>query len=87
MASYDEIFEFVKESILDLKDIDEEDITPASTIEGLELESLDFIEIQVGLQKHFKIAVTPEMFDSDQIVTLGDFCKEVEQLSLDAIPA
>ena len=77
MTIEQEVFEFVRDLILTFRDIDEGAITLERRIEELSLESLDFVELQVELQKNFHVKVQPRMFTNGEIDTIGDFVNHV----------
>jgi acyl carrier protein len=66
-----DVFEFLKDAVLELKDVEPEDITRNTELETLDLESLDYVDIQVNIQKTYKVAVVPDVFTSGQIITMG----------------
>jgi acyl carrier protein len=72
-ATEQEIFSFVKERLLGFLDIDENAIVPAAELSALGLESLDFIEIQVELEKAYGVKVPPSVFASGEVKTMGQF--------------
>lgn len=67
-----QIDQFLRNAILELKDFDESELVPEMTIENLKLDSLDYVEIQVGIKKQFNVSVEPELFVKGVIKTLGD---------------
>ncbi|HSV50674.1 MAG TPA: phosphopantetheine-binding protein [Burkholderiaceae bacterium] len=71
--------EFLRTMVLELKDIDEAELVPEAVIEELDLDSLDYVEIQVGIKKNFGVSVDPELFQSGKIRTLGDLCRYIEE--------
>ena len=70
--------EFLTSSILELKDIESAELTPGLTLEELALDSLDYVEIQVGIKKHFGVDVRTDLFSSGEIKTLGDLTRYIE---------
>jgi len=70
--------QYLRAAVLELKDIDEAALVPALTLEELDLDSLDYVEIQVGIKKNFGVAIDPELFTSGTLKTLGDVCRYVE---------
>jgi acyl carrier protein len=70
--------QFLRATILDLKDIDESELVPGMTFEALDLDSLDYVEIQVGIKKNFGVDIDPDLFRSGQIKNLGDLCRYIE---------
>jgi acyl carrier protein len=80
MELFDEIYTKSVDLILDLKDFDEDDINKDLTFEELDLDSLDFIEIQVVLKKNYGVTIQAEAFQEGEINTIGDLCKYVINL-------
>lgn len=72
------IAEFLREAILELKDIDPSTLVPELTFEELNLDSLDYVEIQLLIQKEYKVEVGPELFSSGQLKKLGDLYAYIE---------
>ncbi len=72
-----EIFEFLKSTILELSDIQEEDIVPQISLEDLALDSLDYVEIQVGIKKKYGVQISPQVLASGKVKTLEDFCNYI----------
>jgi acyl carrier protein len=58
MPSQDEIFEKVREALVDALGVDEEEVTPDATLRGdLDAESIDFLDIVFRLEKAFDIKI------------------------------
>lgn len=71
MKTYDEIFEKVKEILVDLFDIEEAQITKeANLYEDLDLDSIDAIDMVVQIQKMTGKKVSPESFK--EVRTIND---------------
>ena len=65
--SRDEIFEQVQEVLVDALGLDEDEITPESTLMGdLGAESIDFLDIVFRLEKAFSIKVPREELFPDR---------------------
>lgn len=73
--------EFLFETILELKDIDEADLTEELTLEELALASLDYVEIQVLVKKRFGVEVKPDLLISGKLRTVGDFADYIDSLA------
>jgi acyl carrier protein len=73
-----DIHEFMKSSILELNDIDEDRLVPELTLEELALDSLDYVEIQLLIKRKYKVEVYPGLFTSGQLKTLGDLFLYIE---------
>ena len=81
MTDVNNVFDIVRELILELKDVEENDVTLETTIESLSLDSLDFVEMQVVIKKKISVALVPESFTNSNISTLRQLCEFiVEQL-------
>ncbi|MDR2307971.1 MAG: acyl carrier protein [Paucimonas sp.] len=87
MTQVNEVFDVVRNLILDVKDVDESDVTLATTLEALELDSLDFVEMQVVIKKKFAVSLNPNAFEGGRIPTLQALCDYVLQLKSEAVPA
>jgi acyl carrier protein len=70
-ASETEIFEFLKNLMLTFLDVEPESITPETELAGLGLDSLDFIEAQVELQKTFGIKIDVSALPERAVKTVG----------------
>jgi acyl carrier protein len=58
MPSSEEIFEKVREALVDALGVDEEEVTPEATLRGdLDAESIDFLDIVFRLEKAFDIKI------------------------------
>jgi len=79
--------EFLVSAILELKDIDESRLTSSVTLEELALDSLDYVEIQVGIKKNFGVEVQPELFSSGEIKTLGELAAYIDKNQADKAAA
>jgi acyl carrier protein len=58
MPSRDEIFEKVRETLVDALGVDDDEVTPEATLIGdLGAESIDFLDIVFRLEKNFDIKI------------------------------
>jgi len=89
MTKHEEVFQFLKEQLLSfLDDVSEEAITEEGTFESLDLESLDFVDLQVEFGKKYRVTVAPSIFASGKVRTLGQLVDHVvELLERQAVPA
>lgn len=74
MPSKEEVFEKVRESLVDALGVDDDEVTPAATLVGdLGAESIDFLDIVFRLEKSFDIKIPRgELFPED-ILTNTDY--------------
>jgi acyl carrier protein len=81
MNTTESVFDVIRELILELKDDGVENITLESTIEALDLDSLDFVEMQVVVRKKLGVAMDPKAFASRNISTLQALCDYILELT------
>ena len=74
MPSKEEVFEKVRESLVDALGVDDDEVTPQATLVGdLGAESIDFLDIVFRLEKSFDIKIPRgELFPED-ILTNTDY--------------
>ena len=77
MLTNDTVFEFLKNAVLELKDIEPEDIQPDTALESMDLDSLDYVDVQVNIRKTYKVEILPELFISGQITTIGELANHI----------
>jgi len=67
MASEDEIFEKVRDALVEALGVDDDEVTPEATLQGdLDAESIDFLDIVFRLEKSFDIKIERgELFPED----------------------
>lgn len=67
----EEIFQKVKDVIVDQLNVDEDEVTPeASFIDDLGADSLDIVELVMALEEQFGISIPDE--EAENIKTVGD---------------
>ena len=73
----DEVFEKVKETLVDALGVDEEEVTPEATLTGdLGAESIDFLDIVFRLEKTFSIKIPRGELFPDGIFNNPEFVKD-----------
>ncbi len=77
MPSEDEIFDKVREALVDALGVDDDEVTAEATLQGdLDAESIDFLDIVFRLEKAFDIKIERgELFPED-ILTNADFVQD-----------
>ncbi|MCG8450579.1 MAG: acyl carrier protein [Pirellulales bacterium] len=77
MPSEEEIFDKVREALVDALGVDDDEVTPTATLQGdLDAESIDFLDIVFRLEKSFDIKIERgELFPED-ILTNTDFVQD-----------
>ena len=77
MMERKEIEEKVKAFLIEDLDIEEENIAPEAKLkDDLGIDSLDFVDIVVIVEKNFGFKIKPE--EMQGIVTLSQFCDYIE---------
>ena len=70
-------FEKLKEIIIDVLNVSEEDITTETTfVDDLGADSLDVFQIIMGIEEAFDIEIENE--DAEKIVTVGDAVEQIK---------
>jgi acyl carrier protein len=77
MPTASQVFDVIKDSILELKDLGEDTVHPDAEIKDLGLDSLDFVEVQVILKRRFGVQVHPGAFAEGRIRSLQEFAEHV----------
>jgi len=77
MPTEDEIFDKVREALVDALGVDDDEVTPTATLQGdLDAESIDFLDIVFRLEKSFDIKIERgELFPED-ILTNTDYVQD-----------
>ena len=77
MPSKEEIFDKVREALVDALGVEEDEVTPEATLQGdLDAESIDFLDIVFRLEKSFDIKIERgELFPED-ILTNTDYVQD-----------
>ncbi len=67
MPSQEEVFDKVREALVDALGVDDDEVTPTATLRGdLDAESIDFLDIVFRLEKSFDIKIERgELFPED----------------------
>lgn len=78
--------QFLRSAVLELKDIDESALVPDLVLADIGLDSLDYVEIQLGVKKAFGVVVDPNLFISGQINTLGELSNYIESHRAGPVP-
>ena len=80
MMSDSEVFEFVREVLLSFLDTDASSITRETRIGDLGMESLDFIDLQVEVEKAYGVKIQPAVFAEGHVRTMADFVGYIQRL-------
>lgn len=77
MPSEEEIFEKVREALVDALGVEDDEVTPTATLQGdLDAESIDFLDIVFRLEKSFDIKIERgELFPED-ILTNTEYVQD-----------
>ncbi|MCL6614939.1 MAG: acyl carrier protein [Firmicutes bacterium] len=73
-----DVFEKVKEIIVEQLGVDEEEVTlQASFVDDLGADSLDIVELVMALEEEFDMEIPDE--DAEKIVTVGDAVNYIKE--------
>ncbi len=77
MPTEDEIYDKVREALVDALGVEDDEVTPTATLQGdLDAESIDFLDIVFRLEKAFDIKIERgELFPED-ILTNADYVQD-----------
>jgi acyl carrier protein len=77
IPSQEEIFDKVRESLVDALGVDEEEVTPAATLRGdLDAESIDFLDIVFRLEKAFDIKIERGELVPTDVLENAEYAKD-----------
>ena len=72
-----EVLAFLRSVLVEIKDIEEDEIRPESTLEEVALDSLDYVEVQLAIKKRYGVVVNQAALADGSILTIADFCSSV----------
>jgi acyl carrier protein len=72
-----DIFEKVRSLIVEQLDIDEDKITPETTFEDIDADSLDVVELVMALEEEFDLEIADEAVEN--IKTVADIISYIEE--------
>lgn len=76
-VSKEEVFEKVRTALVDALGVDDDEVTPESTIIGdLGAESIDFLDIVFRLEKAFSIEIPRSELTPEDVLTNPNYVKE-----------
>ena len=77
MPTKDEVFEKVREALVDALGVDDDEVTPQATMVGdLGAESIYFLDIVFKLEKGFDIQIPRDELFPDDILTNAEFVQD-----------
>ena len=77
MSTNEEVFEKVREALVEALAVDDSDVTPEATMVGdLGAESIDFLDIVYRLEKAFDISISRGELFPDDILTNAEYVSD-----------
>lgn len=77
MPTQEEVFEKVKDALMDALGVDDDEVTPDATMVGdLGAESIDFLDIVFKLEKAFDIEIPRDELFPDDILTNAEYVQD-----------
>ena len=86
MTTENDVLEFVRALIDELKDFDGE-VTYNTTLEALDLDSLDYVQAQIEVKKQFHVELSNALFTTGGFSTVGDICRYVVNAAAGQVPS
>ncbi|NLI91397.1 MAG: acyl carrier protein [Peptococcaceae bacterium] len=72
-----DVYEKVKAIVIDQLGVDEEEITPTTSFQALNADSLDIVELVMALEEEFNLDIADE--EVENIQTIADVVKYVKE--------
>jgi len=72
-----ETFEKVKSLIVEQLDVDKDKVSPDTTFEDIDADSLDVVELVMALEEEFDLEISDE--EVEKIKTVGDIVNYIEE--------
>jgi len=77
MPNSEEVFEKVREALVDALGVDDDEVTPEATIQGdLEAESIDYLDIVFRLEKSFDIKIERDELLPQDVLTNPEYVED-----------
>ncbi len=77
MSTFKQVYQAIADVILEVSDIEEEELSPKSTFEEVEIDSIDFIELGFMVKKNFKLSIDTALFESGQVNNIQELCDHI----------
>ena len=71
------IFAFLKEAVLELKDIDPTDFTTDTELASIDLDSLDLVDIQVNIRREYGVQLPAGLFVDGKLHSFGQLASYI----------
>lgn len=72
-----DVYDKVKAIVIDQLGVDEEEITPTTTFQALNADSLDIVELVMALEEEFNLDIADE--EVENIQSIADVVKYVKE--------
>ena len=77
MTTKEEVFEKVRDALVDALSVDDDEVTPEATMVGdLGAESIDFLDIVFKLEKAFDVQIPRDELFPEDILTNADYVQD-----------
>lgn len=73
------IYNKITEMICDAKDLEQDQLTPMTTLAELELDSLDYVELMVLAKREFNVTLTADIFVNNPLMTINELCDLIDK--------
>lgn len=77
MSTFQQVYQAISSLILDICDVEEEDISPSSTFEEINIDSIDYVEIGFMIKKTFQLTIPGKLFETQEISNIQGLCDHI----------
>jgi acyl carrier protein len=74
MSTFKQVYQAIIDVILNVSDIEEEELSPASTFEEVDIDSIDYIELGFMVKKNFNLSIDGALFESRELTDIQQLC-------------
>ena len=74
MSTFQKVYQAIADVILEVSDIEEDKLSPASTFEEVGIDSIDYIELGLVVKRNFGLSVDGKLFESGELSNIQELC-------------
>ncbi len=72
--SFQKVYSAITDLILEVSDIEEQELSPASSFEEVDMDSIDMIELGFMVKRTFNLAIDGALFESGELNNIQQLC-------------
>ena len=77
MSTFNKVYQVISDVILEVSDIEEDELSPTSTFEEVDIDSIDYIELGFTVKKMFGLSIDGKLFESGQLSNIQQLCDHI----------